>query len=185
MNKALLVLAVITLGLIFTGVSQYNRMVSLNESITSEWSQVDNQLQRRNDLIPNLVNTVKGYAKHEKDIFEYVADARAKLAGAKTIPDKIAANQAMDSALSRLLVIVEQYPALKANENFARLQDELSGTENRIAVARYRYNEIVLSYNVTIKKFPGNIIASMTGFVKKDVYFKAEEGAKAVPKVEF
>lgn len=188
MKKVLIVLGVMAVGLLIVGgmgVGYYNKMVSLNESVTNEWSQVENQLQRRNDLIPNLVNTVKGYAKHEKEVFEHVADARSKLAGAKTIPEKISANQAMDSALSRLLVIVEQYPALKANENFARLQDELAGTENRISVARYRYNEIVRDYNVTIKRFPGNIIASMTGFEKKDVYFKAEEGAKQAPKVEF
>jgi LemA protein len=163
----------------------YNRLVTFNESIQGQWAQVENQLQRRNDLIPNLVNTVKGYAKHEKDVFEYVADARAKLAGAKTVNEKIGASQQMDSALSRLLMVVEQYPQLRANENFVRLQDELAGTENRIAVARQRYNETVLAYNITLQRFPGNIVAGMFGFQKKDVYFKAQEAARQVPNVQF
>jgi len=163
----------------------YNRLVSYNESIQGYWAEVENQLQRRNDLIPNLVNSVKGYAKHEKDVFTYVADARAKLAGARTVNEKIAASQQLDGALSRLLMVVEQYPQLKANENFIRLQDELAGTENRIAVARQRYNEIVLAYNITLKRFPGNIIAAFFNFEKKDVYYKAPEAAKAVPQVQF
>jgi LemA protein len=146
---------------------------------------VESQLQRRNDLIPNLVNTVKGYAKHEKDVFTAIADARSRLAGASTVNEKVKANEQMDSALARLLVVVEQYPNLKANENFIRLQDELAGTENRIAVERQRYNNSVLAYNTMIKSFPGNIIASMTGFSPRDVYFKAEEGAKQAPKVNF
>jgi LemA protein len=175
--------AVVVLGL--TAMGSYNRFVTLNESIKGAWAQVDNQLQRRNDLIPNLVSTVKGYAKHEKDIFEDVANARSRLAGATTVNDKIKANQSMDSALSRLLAIAENYPQLRANENFIRLQDELAGTENRIAVERMRYNEIVLAYNVSIKRFPGNIIASIFNFGEKDVYFKPEAKAKEVPKVNF
>ena len=163
----------------------YNRFVTLGESVKAAWAQVDNQLERRNDLIPNLVNTVKGYASHEKEIFENVAAARAMLAGAKTVGEKIQANQGMDSALSRLLAISENYPQLKANENFIQLQDELAGTENRIAVERMRYNEIVRSYNIAIKTFPANIIASIFRFTEKDTYFKPEEKAKEVPKVDF
>jgi len=183
--KAIWIVFAVIVVIGITAVGSYNRFVTLNESIKGAWAQVDNQLQRRNDLIPNLVNTVKGYAKHEKDIFEDVANARAKLAGASTVNDKIKANQSMDSALSRLLAIAENYPQLKANENFIRLQDELAGTENRIAVERMRYNEIVLAYNVSIKRFPGNILASIFKFEDKDVYFKPEAKAKEVPKVDF
>ena len=179
------IIVVLVLMLIGTFVGNYNRLVTFSESINGQWAQVENQLQRRNDLIPNLVKTVKGYAKHENEIFTHIADARAKLAGAKTIGEKIKANQELDGAISRLLVIVENYPILKANENFIRLQDELAGTENRIAVERMRYNEVVRSYNILIKRFPSNIVASFTGFEKKDSYFKSEEAAKEVPKVEF
>ena len=188
MKKLLIVLGVLAAVVILVVTScigMYNRMVTLNESITGSWAEVDNQLQRRNDLIPNLVSTVKGYASHEKEVFENIAAARAKLAGAQTIKEKIGASQDMDSALSRLLMVVENYPNLKANENFIRLQDELSGTENRIAVARQRYNEVVLTYNVVIQRFPGSIIASYGHFEKKDVYYKAEAAAKQVPKVSF
>jgi LemA protein len=188
MKKVLIVLVVIAAVLIvciagYAGM--YNRFVKLNENVTNQWAQVDNQLQRRNDLIPNLVSTVKGYAKHEKDVFENIAEARAKLAGAKTISEKISSNQQMDSALARLLVIVENYPTLKANENFVRLQDELAGTENRISIERKRYNDIVRDYNVAIKTFPGNLIAKHSGFTPKDAYFKPEEAAKTVPNVSF
>ncbi len=188
MKKSWIVVGVIGFILIVFGgtcVSKYNQLVTLNESITGAWSQVENVLQRRNDLIPNLVNTVKGYAAHEKEIFENVAQARAKLAGATTINEKVQANVALEGALGRLLAIVERYPDLKANQNFLALQDELAGTENRIAVERKRYNEIVQSYNILVKSFPSNLIAAVTGFGKKEVYFKAEEGAKEVPKVEF
>lgn len=179
------VIVLIIVMMISTFIGNYNRLVTLDESITGAWAQVENQLQRRNDLIPNLVSTVKGYAKHEKAIFENVAKARSKLAGARTINEKIKAHQGIESALSRLLAIAENYPNLKANTNFIRLQDELAGTENRIAVERMRYNEVVRMYNIMIKRFPSNIIAAMTGFEKKDAYFKAEETAKEVPKVEF
>ncbi|OGS45285.1 MAG: LemA family protein [Elusimicrobia bacterium RIFOXYD2_FULL_34_15] len=188
MKKGWIILGVIVLVvliLVGTYVSNYNRLVTFNESINGQWAQVENQLQRRNDLIPNLVKTVKGYMTHEKEVFTHIADARAKLAGAKTVDEKIKANQSLDTALSRLLVVVENYPNLKANENFIRLQDELAGTENRVAVERMRYNEVVLSYNILIKRFPSNLVAAMAGFGKKDVYFKAEEEAKSVPKVEF
>lgn len=179
------IIAVIILACIGTYVSTYNKFVTLDESITGQWAQVENQMQRRNDLIPNLVSTVKGYAKHEKEVFSKIADARAAMAGAKTIPDKIKASSDMDGALSRLMVIVENYPNLKANENFIRLQDELAGTENRLAVERMRYNEIVRIFNISVKRFPGSIIASMSGFKAKDAYFKAEEASKTPPKVNF
>ncbi|MFA5779549.1 MAG: LemA family protein [Elusimicrobiota bacterium] len=179
------IIVVLVLMVVGTFVGNYNKLVTLSESITGQWAQVENQLQRRNDLIPNLVKTVKGYVKHEKEVFTHIADARAKLAGAKTISEKIKANQGLDGAISRLLVIVENYPVLKANENFIRLQDELAGTENRIAVERMRYNDVVRGYNILIKRFPSNIVASFTGFEKKDAYFKAEESAKETPEVEF
>jgi len=189
MKQLWTVLGVIVLFVLIiagTVIGKYNMLVTLNESIKGSWAEVENQLQRRNDLIPNLVSTVKGYAKHEKSIFEDVANARAKLGGAKTVGEKIQASQGLDSALSRLLAIVENYPNLKANENFIRLHDELAGTENRLAVARQRYNNVVLAYNVQIQRFPGNIVAAMFGFQKKDVYYQATEKAKTtVPNVEF
>ena len=188
MKKVWIVLGIVVLlvvMLVGVYVGNYNKLVTLSESINGQWAQVENQLQRRNDLIPNLVKTVKGYVKHEKEVFTHIADARAKLAGAKTIDEKIKANQNLDSALSRLLVVVENYPILKANENFIRLQDELAGTENRIAVERMRYNDVVRGYNILIKRFPSNIVASFTGFEKKDAYFKSEEIAKEVPKIDF
>jgi LemA protein len=142
-------------------------------------------LQRRSDLIPNLVNTVKGYAKQEKEIFVQVAEARAKLAGAQTIPQKIAADQQMETALSRLMVVVERYPELKSNQNFMALQDELAGTENRIAVERKRFNETVQNYNVLVRQFPGSLFAGIFKFAPKEIYFRAAEAAKEVPKVQF
>ncbi|MBI1909590.1 MAG: LemA family protein [Deltaproteobacteria bacterium] len=166
-------------------VSKYNELVTLNESVTGSWAQVENVLQRRNDLIPNLVETVKGYAAHEKEVFEKVAEARAKLGGAKTINEKVQASQEMDGALSRLLLIVERYPDLKANQNFLALQDELAGTENRIAVERQRYNGVVQAFNIEVQRFPGAIVARVMGFAKKEAYFKAAEGAKEAPKVQF
>ncbi|MGA2091316.1 MAG: LemA family protein [Endomicrobiales bacterium] len=188
MKTVWIVLGIIVVVVLMVGgwwMSGYNRFVGLRENVKAQWAQVENQMQRRNDLIPNLVNTVKGYAKHEKEIFEYIAAARAQLAGARTVGEKIAANQTMDSALSRLLVIVEQYPNLKANENFIRLQDELAGTENRLAVERQRYNESVQEYNITLQQFPAMIIARLSGFEKNNDYFKAEAAAKQTPKVEF
>jgi len=146
---------------------------------------VDVVLQRRSDLIPNLVETVKGFAAHEEKVFGDIAAARAAMAGAKTPADKIAANGQLDSALSRLLVVVENYPQLKSNENFLRLQDELAGTENRIAIERRRYNETVQDYNTYISLFPNNIVASMSGFTRNDAYFKTDEGARQAPKVNF
>jgi LemA protein len=162
----------------------YNQMVALRESIDAAWAQVENQLQRRNDLIPNLVEVTKGYAKHEKEIFESVAEARAKLIGAKTRDEQIDAANQVSSALSRLLAIAEAYPQLKADAQFARLSDELAGTENRIATERRRYNEAVQSYNTTIKRFPTMLFAGCLGFAPAK-YFEAPEAAQALPKVQF
>jgi LemA protein len=176
----------VVLILVFIGM--YNNMVSLDQSVTQSWAQVENQLQRRNDLIPNLVEVVKGYATHEKTIFIQVAEARTKLAGAikmGTQADKIVAANEMNSALSRLLAIAENYPNLKASENFVRLQDELAGTENRIAVERMRYNQAVQTYNTAVKKFPAVLFVSKFGFDKAKPYFEAAPSARAVPKVKF
>jgi len=153
--------------------------------VNAAWAQVDVVLQRRADLIPNLVQTVKGYAIQEQTVFGDIAAARAALIGAKTPSDKIAANGQLDSALSRLLVIVENYPNLKSDQNFLRLQDELAGTENRIAVERKRYNDAVQDYNTYIALFPNNLVASFGGFTRNDAYFKTEEGARQAPKVNF
>lgn len=162
----------------------YNRLVQLDEAVNAAWAQVENQLQRRYDLIPNYVEVVKGYAAHEKDVLIKVTEARAKVARASSIPDKIKANNELSSALSRLMVIVERYPELKANTNFIRLQDELAGTENRIAVERRRFNELVRLYNTEIRSFPTNLIASFFGFHKKD-FFKTPKEKQAVPKIKF
>jgi len=165
-------------------VSRYNSFVETNEEIDASWAQVENVLQRRADLIPNLVNTVKGYAAHEKEIFSAVAEARSKLLAARGPEEAAGANTQMTSALGRLMAISERYPDLKANQNFARLQDELAGTENRIAVERRRYNEAVRAYNASIKRFPGNMLAGLFGFGARE-YFAAEEGAQQVPQVKF
>ena len=162
----------------------YNKFVSLDTTVKNSWAQVENQLQRRFDLIPNLVETVKGYAKQEKDVMIGVTEARAKVGGAGTVPDKIAANNQLSGALSRLMVVVEKYPDLKSNQNFMHLQDELAGTENRIAVERMRYNEAVRIYNQAIKSFPANLLAGMYGY-KEAAFFKVEEAAKVAPKVKF
>ncbi|MCX5850143.1 MAG: LemA family protein [Deltaproteobacteria bacterium] len=162
----------------------YNKFVKLDTAIKSSWAQVENQLQRRYDLIPNLVETVKGYAKQEKDVMVEVTNARAKVGGAGTVPDKIAANNELSGALSRMLLVVEKYPDLKSNQNFMHLQDELAGTENRIAVERMRYNEAVKIYNQTIKSFPANLLAGMFGF-KEAVFFEAPKEAKEAVKVKF
>ena len=166
-------------------VSVYNGIVTKHETITAKWSQVENQLQRRSDLIPNLVNTVKGYAAHEKTVFEEVTKARSQWARATTVDEKVKAAGAIDAALARLLLVVENYPNLKADQTFLKLMDELSGTENRIAVERMRYNEAVRDYNITVRIFPGNVIANMFGYKPATEYFKAEEKAKAVPEVKF
>ncbi len=184
MNKTAWILIAVVAVLILGGIMSYNNLVSMNENVNGKWSQIENQLQRRADLIPNLVNTVKGYAAHEQAAIQAVADARAKLAGAQGPAAKAQANADMNNALSRLLVVAENYPNLKADKNFRALMDELSGTENRIAVARKDYNDAVQNYNVKIRSFPTNIFAGMMGFGPKE-YFKAEEEAKQVPKVQF
>jgi LemA protein len=177
-----ILLLVISLYGFFKGT--YNRFVSMDEAVKSSWAQVENQLQRRYDLIPNLVETVKGYAKQEKDVLVEVTNARAKVGGAANVPDKITANNELSGALSRLMVVVERYPDLKSNQNFIRLQDELAGTENRIAVERMRYNDAVKAYNVAIRSFPANLLAGMFGFAKA-TFFEAPAAAKATPQVKF
>jgi LemA protein len=163
----------------------YNRIVNEEQQVEAAWGQVENQLQRRNDLIPNLVEVVKGYAKHEKGVFDDVANARAAMASAGNRADKINASNQLDGAISRLLVVTENYPQLKADANFARLMDELAGTENRLAVERKRYNEAVQQYNTDVRGIPGAWWAKIGGFPPQKDYFKAEAGAKAVPKVSF
>jgi len=181
----LVILLILALILGSSYVSRRNHMAVTREAVNAAWAQVDVVLQRRADLIPNLVQTVKGFAVHEEQVFSEIAQARSALIGARTPADKIAANGALDSALSRLLVITENYPQLKSNENFLRLQDELAGTENRIAVERRRYNEAVQDYNTYISLFPNSLVASMSGFARNDAYFKTEEGARTAPKVNF
>ena len=177
-----ILIVIISLYSLFKG--SYNKFVSMDEAVKSSWAQVENQLQRRFDLIPNLVETVKGYAKQEKDVLVEVTNARAKVGGAGSVPDKIAANNQLSGALSRLLIVVERYPDLKSNQNFMRLQDELAGTENRVAVERRRYNEVVQTYNVAVRSFPGNIVAGIFGFAKAP-FFEAPATAKAAPQVKF
>ncbi len=166
-------------------ISCYNGIVTKHETIAAKWAQVESQLQRRLDLIPNLVNTVKGYAAHEKTVLEEVTKARSAWTGATTMDDKVKAASQMDSALARLMVVVENYPQLKADQTFLRLMDELSGTENRIAVERMRYNESVRDYNVTVRRFPANVVAKMFGYKAASEYFKAEDRAKTAPQVTF
>jgi LemA protein len=160
-------------------------MVRKKEAVNAAWSQVDVVLQRRADLIPNLVETVKGFAAQEQTVFRDIANARAALLSARDPQAKIAANGQLDSALGRLLVVVENYPQLRSNENFLRLQDELAGTENRIAVERRRYNQAVQDYNTYISLFPQNLVASLSGFTRNDAYFKAEEASRQAPRVQF
>jgi LemA protein len=177
---------VILLVLILGGslIGRYNGMVSRSVAIDGEWAQVETQLQRRVDLIPNLVETVKGFATQEQTVFTNVAEARSRLAGAVGPREAAAANAGLSSALGRLLAIAENYPELKSNQNFLNLQDELAGTENRIAVARKRYNDAVRDYNTSIRRFPNNFLAGMFGFEARE-FFEADEGAEEVPKVEF
>lgn len=185
-GKITLIVIAVLVGLFgFFLMGKYNTFVNLDEASKGAWAQVENQLQRRFDLIPNLVETVKGYAKQEKDVLVEVTNARARVGGAATVPDKIAANNELTGALSRLLVVVERYPDLKANQNFLKLQDELAGTENRIAVERKRYNDSVRSFNVATRSFPGNIVAGMFPEFKKKPFFEAPAEAKAAPKVKF
>jgi len=187
-NKTLLVVLGVVALIILIGFfyvkGTYNSLVSMDESVKAAWAQVENQLQRRYDLIPNYVETVKGYASHEKEVFTRVTEARSRVAGAANINEKIEANNELSSALARLLVVVENYPELKANTNFIRLQDELAGTENRIAVERRRYNETVKAYNIRIRQFPTNIFAGMFGF-EKATFFEVPKERQEAPKVKF
>ena len=180
----LIVLGAILLILIFMGIGAYNGLVGQKEAVNTQSSNIDTQLQRRSDLIPNLVNTVKGYASHETEIMKAVSDARAKLAGATTMTDKANANAELSGALNRLIAISENYPDLKANTTYIQLMDELAGTENRISVARQDYNNVAKTYNSSIKKFPNVIFANMFGFSSVD-YFEAQESAKEAPSVNF
>lgn len=184
MNKGLIAALVVVAIIVVMGISGYNSLVTMNEDTAGKWSQVENQLQRRNDLIPNLVNTVQGFANQEKTVIQSVTDARAKMMGARTPDDVSKANGELTGALSRLMVMVENYPQIKSDANFRQLSDELAGTENRIAVARRDYNNAVQALNTKIKSFPTNIYAGMFGFSAKQ-YFQVEEAAKKVPVVNF
>ena len=183
-----IIVVVAIIGALVVGgsyISSRNQMVTLNEQVKSNWAQVDVVLQRRADLIPNLVNTVKGFAAHEETVFGDIANARAALLGAKTPGEKIAANGQLDGALGRLLAISENYPQLKSNENFLRLQDELAGTENRIAVERKRYNDSIQAYNTFIGQFPASIFAKWAGFQRNNDYFSASPASREAPTVQF
>lgn len=188
-TAVVLVVVVVVLFLVLASVGMYissrNKMVTLNETVKSDWAQVDVVLQRRADLIPNLVQTVKGYAAQEQTVYDDIAKARSSLLNAQTPTDKIAANGQLDGALGRLLLIVENYPQLKSNENFLQLQDELAGTENRIAVERKRYDDSLMAYNAYIGLFPNNIFAGWAGFQRNNAYFSASEASREVPKVQF
>ena len=187
MNTFLRGTVLAALIVVASGVSSgcaYNRFVTEEEAVKAQWAQVENQLQRRNDLIPNLVETTKGFAQQERDVIQAITDSRAKLAGAQTTEQKIQAANEQSAALARLLVVVENYPQLRSSETFARLMDELAGTENRIAVERMRYNERVQQYNTSRRQFPANITASLFGFDEYPL-FQAPESAKVVPKVDF
>jgi LemA protein len=191
---ALVVVAVVAIGAVMWGMGVYNSLVGLDEGVRSAWSQVESQYQRRADLIPNLVNTVKGYAQQEKDVLLGVTEARAKVGQITVTKDVLedpnafskfqAAQDQLSGALSRLLAVAENYPNLKSNENFMALQTQLEGTENRIAVERNRYNTTVQTYNTTIRRFPGSLIAGFTGFREKQ-YFKSKEGSENAPEVKF
>jgi len=188
MKAFLIILAVLVMAGVVVGgkaVSVNNQLVTEKEAIARTWADVDVALQRRADLIPNLVETVKGFAAQEKGILETVANARTALLNARTPREKIEANGQLDGALGRLLVVVENYPTLKSSENFLRLQDELAGSENRIAVERRRYNEAVQKFNTSIGLFPNNLFAGMLGFQRNDDYFKTEPGARTTPQVKF
>lgn len=187
MKKKGIIIAIIVGLVVILGIaliSANNNLVSMEAEVDAALSNIDTYLQRRADLIPNLVNTVKGYAAHEQEAIDSVTEARANLAGASTVEEKAEADSALTAALNNLLVVVENYPDLKASANFTQLADELAGTENRIATARRDYNNAVQSYNTAIRKFPGSLIAGLFGFTQKD-YFQAADGAQNVPNVEF
>lgn len=183
-GKSLLVIIGIIVLLAFPLIGSYNRLITLDEDIDGAWAQVENQLKRRADLIPNLLETVKGYAAHEKEVIDSIAAARSQYASAKTPQEFAEANEGLNNAIKSLNIIVENYPDLKANQNFADLQVELAGTENRIATERMRYNDIVKNYNTRIRRFPTNIMAGMFGFEKRQ-YFEINQQDAEVPKVNF
>jgi LemA protein len=188
MKKALVVLIALVIIALMLGssfIGRRNQMAIKREAVNASWAQVDVVLQRRADLIPNLVETVKGFAVQEQTVFGEIARARAAYLNAGTPAEKIAANGQLDAALAKVLVLTENYPLLKSNENFLRLQDELAGTENRIAVERRRYNEVVQDFNTFIALFPNSLVARMSGFARNDAYFKTEAGARQAPKVNF
>ncbi len=188
MKALAILLGILLLAGLFVGgkaASVNNQLVSQREAVQAAWAQVDVALQRRADLIPNLVETVKGFAAQERAVLEEVAQARAALLNARTPGEKIAANQGLDTAIGRLLMVVENYPQLRSNENFLRLQDELAGSENRIAVERRKYNEAVQRYNTTLGLFPNNLFAGVLGFQRIDDYFRTDPGARTAPKVKF
>ena len=178
------VIAVVAIGAIMYGVGQFNKVITMDEQVKSQWAQVENQLKRRYDLIPNLVETVKGYAKHEREVFENIANARTKYFQANTVKDKIQASQQLEGALSRLLFLQEAFPQLKANENFLKLQDSLEGTENRIAVERKRYNDDVRALNTYRRSVFGRFFASLAG-VGEATYYEIPQAEKEAPKVKF
>ena len=186
MSKRAKTVAIVAAILVLSGwlVSQRNALVTLDESVEAAWSEVDNQLQRRSDLIPNLVNTVQGFMQQEQQIFSDIANARARLAGAGTVGETAEGYEELQGAVSRLLMVVENYPVLQSNQNFIRLQDELAGTENRIAVARNRYNDAVRRFNTRIRQFPASMLASRFGLTQRE-YFEISEQAREVPRVEF
>lgn len=179
---AVIVIIFVVIALLF--IPKYNSLVSAEENIDSKWAQVENQLQRRFDLIPNLVESVKGYANHEQEVITSITEARAQMGSANSPQEQAVANDALTGALSRLLVVVENYPNLKADANFRQLMDELAGTENRLAVAREDYNNEVQQFNKHVKRFPGNLVAGMFGFEQKE-YFKAAAGADKAPSIDF
>jgi LemA protein len=188
MKIALIVVAIVLVILLGFGakfVSIHNQLAVQQEAVKAQWADVDVVLQRRADLIPNLVSTVKAFAAHETEVYKDIADARAALISGRTPQEKIAANDQLSGALSRLLVVVENYPQLKSNENFMSLQNQLEGSENRIAVERRKYNEALQTYNATLQLFPQNIVASLSGFTRNDAYFKTAPGADQAPKVQF
>jgi len=188
MSKGLIVVIILAL-IALVAFGQYigvrNTLVTKNEAVKASWSQVDIALQRRADLIPNLVETVKGYATQEQTVFGDIAKARSQLLGASTPAEKIAANNQLDGLVVKVLALQEAYPQLKSNENFMRLQDELAGTENRISLERKRYNDTLQDYNTYVQQFPASLFASWAGFKANDAYFKAAEGSREVPKVNF
>ncbi len=180
----LAVIAVIAIGIIMYGIGEYNKVVTMDQQVKTQWAQVDNQLKRRYDLIPNLVETVKGYAKHEKELFENIANARTKYFQAATVKDRVQASQQLEGVLSRLLMLQESFPQLKANESFLKLQDSLEGTENRIAVERKRYNDDVNALNTYRRTVFGRFFASLAG-VNEAQYYEIPQAEKEAPKVKF